>query len=74
MIDAENRFVIINRKHINELYEISPSDAEDFQAAVDNFYAAYTVATGKFLNQKYLACNQDEPYANAVWQLIQGEK
>jgi hypothetical protein len=40
--------------------------------ALHEFAEAYEGHTGKKLDQKYIVCNQDEPYADKVAELILG--
>lgn len=68
-------FIVINKKRFSEM------DAEQalfcvprLLDAISDFTRDYEKATGKKMNQKYLVCNQDEPYAEQVKNIILGKK
>jgi transcription initiation factor IIE alpha subunit len=75
-----DKFIVINKKRFEELNkaaEISPNGyfrnhwaVLKLKIAVDEFTEAYERHTGKKLDQKYIVCNQDEPYADKVAALI----
>ena len=80
----EEKFIVINHKRFKELDDVAPSRDRMGEAmfsrrhranqmleeALENWRAAYENDTGKKLNQKYYVVNQDEPYADKVWELI----
>lgn len=52
---------------------VFPEDCKEiksFKKSLNNFVNAYEKRTGKKLNQKYLVCNQDEPYADKIKDII----
>ena len=55
-------------------YEIPPLEdsppVKKFKRAIKAFINAYEEQTGKKLDQKYYVCNQDEPYAQAIIDII----
>jgi len=67
-IKKENKFVVINKKYLKVLYEINPQ-------AVMNFINAYINIAPFLPAHKYYVVNQDEPYADKIWEIIkEGEK
>ncbi len=69
----ENKFIVINRKRFNELE--SEEGIITGLALIDcisRFRRAYEKDTGKKMNQRYIVCNQDEPYAEKVKAIILG--
>jgi hypothetical protein len=71
----ENKFIVINRKRIDELRNAKGSKhlekycigaAKHFEDALLMFNNAYEDFVNKKLDQKYFVCNQDEPYAQEV--------
>ncbi|MFP3041864.1 hypothetical protein LQZ19_08585 [Treponema primitia] len=80
-----DRFIVINQKRFDELNEKEKTGPDSFfqssiavlkvYEALNNFSTEYEKSTGKKLNQKYIVCNQDEPYAEEVARIIlEGEK
>lgn len=69
----ENKFIVINRKRLNEL-----NSEESIMAGlvlidcISRFRQAYEKDTGKKMDQRYIVCNQDEPYAERVKAIILG--
>ncbi|MBW2636960.1 MAG: hypothetical protein JRC86_05475 [Deltaproteobacteria bacterium] len=78
MAERENKFLVVNSKHLEELDDIMPQEGilggcaatNRIRNAIKNFKAVYESNTEKQLNQKYVVCNQDESYAEDVWQII----
>ena len=76
----ENKFIVINRKRFDELLEaderfnvgLAKRKIRKIEAAIEDFIFFYEYTTGKKMDQKYIVCNQDEPYAEKVWDLILG--
>ena len=83
MAEFEEKFIVINRKHIDELIKHGDENptasgaqirVKDLFEALDYFSIAYRGFVGKELDQKYYVCNQDEPYAQKVLDtIIDGE-
>ena len=84
-IKFEEKFIVINKKRFNEMFYAakSESDKNDTEAvennlieAIGEFVREYERITGNnFPDNKYLVCNQDEPYADTVKNIIlQGEQ
>jgi hypothetical protein len=72
-----DKFIVLNKKHIEDLnalhrggYFDSAVEVLQLKNALTHFIDAYEEEVGKPLNQKYLVCNQDEPYALFVKALI----
>lgn len=74
-IKKENKFVtlIIPNKDYKEFIKRSP-EVEPLLNNIEDAYNKFRFWKGKKLNT-YIICNQDEPYAEDVWQtILQGEK
>lgn len=82
MVKYEEKFIVINKKHIKEyekcwrkkyasssLYSEVPQ-VKNLLSAIEMFTKAYETYTEKPLNQKYYVVNQDEPYADSVIKFI----
>ena len=64
-IKYEEKFIVLNRKHFAEL----PRDISD------NLISSINEANNYLPDRKYYVCNQDEPYADKVINIIlEGEK
>jgi len=88
MINYEEKFIVLNSKHLQKLYNEAPISGflclptgknvqviEQLKKALDAFHNRYKKVFGKELNQKYYVVNQDEPYADKVLDLIlEGER
>lgn len=71
MAVIENKFVVINRKRFVELAEAGGNEeVKAFQDALNGFKMKYEEVVQKPMNQEYLTCNVDEPYANQVRDII----
>jgi hypothetical protein len=83
----QDKFIVINRKHLDELnrrvlLQISgdgfPVRAGKYPAvlelekALQKFRSCYEREICRPLNQRYIVCNQDEPYAEEVAAIILG--
>ena len=73
----EEKFIVINTKRLKELdneistmFDISHEANDKLIKAIDEWSKTYREYTGKNLDQKYYVVNQDEPYADEVWELI----
>lgn len=77
MAEYEEKFIVINRKHLKELaaYDVFSSNTVfDLNNAVKRFLQCYEGRMKKKIDQKYYVCNQDEPYAQKVIDtIIEGE-
>ncbi|MCP4570556.1 MAG: hypothetical protein GY841_23475, partial [FCB group bacterium] len=71
-------FLVINLKRFEELNEMCPQGSMgftpnqavlDLQIAIKEFKDVYE-ANIRPLDQRYFVCNQDEPYAQEVWDVI----
>lgn len=72
-----DKFIVLNKKHIEDLnalhrggYFGNAVEVLQLKNALTHFIDAYEEEVGKPLNQKYLVCNQNEPYALFVKALI----
>ena len=77
MAEYEEKFIVINKKHIEELNDIcggaffqGATEILILEKALDDFRKAYEENTDKLLNQKYYVVNQDEPYAKNIIKFI----
>jgi len=68
----DDMFIVINKKRFAEMGDEGQETYRLFSYALDSFVQDYEQTTGKSLNQKYLVCNQDEPYAERVKAIILG--
>jgi hypothetical protein len=83
IIKNKETFIVINRKRLEELNNIysNPSEfivAKSVVNLLDSLYffkQEYEEKVGKKLNQEYIVCNTDEPYAEEVLKIIlEGER
>jgi len=87
MIKKEEKFFVIKQSDIDEFYDRHLSTS--FPAFLDDKaeqvskWLTFLIADinkerirdNKKIDNKYIVCNQDEPYAELVWQIIlQGER
>ena len=87
----DNKFIVINRKHLAEAereyrktdiaklhskkMEVPHRFIQNLFNTLSFFSEFYNNQTGKVLNQSYYVCNQDEPYAQKVIDVIlEGER
>jgi len=80
----EEKFIVINTKIFEEMKNAdglrkkfgeiamvpSIKKTNAFITAVEDLQDWYKILTGKELNNKYYVCNQDEPYAQKVIDII----
>lgn len=75
--DIEDKFIVLNKKRFEELkdnygnYDIS---VHNLISSLNKFCETYELKTGKKLNQKYIVCNQDEFYADKIWEIIKANE
>ena len=53
----EDKFIVINKKHLQRLSTHSRDLLHEILSEIEN-------------QNKYIVCNQDEPYADMVWKII----
>ncbi len=71
MIEKEDKFIVIKRSDLRRLH---PSSRAMFCEIIDEINQHRAMVQGKFDKPKYYVVNQDEPYADKVWEVIeQGE-
>ncbi len=80
--EYEEKFIVLNKKHINEYLKAWKKNPKTKNAFRENlivksiyniliaFKEDYEFQTGKELNQEYIICNKDEPYAEDVLKVI----
>jgi hypothetical protein len=67
----ENKFIVINEKRFQELSDKNlNSVVQDFLNSLERFKSIYEFYIGKKLDQKYIVCNQDEPYSEQIAKII----
>jgi len=76
----EDMFIVINKKRFQEIAFIDGYLNFHDDPVVQKFYTAlcdlaksYLLLTGFRMDQKYIVCNQDEPYAEQVKAIILGQ-
>ncbi|GHV91193.1 hypothetical protein AGMMS50268_16960 [Spirochaetia bacterium] len=79
--ELDEKFIVINRKRFEEMAAIEPGgyfrcpEGALLENAIMVFTRDYECITGKKMNQKYVVCNLDEPYADEVVRIIlEGER
>ena len=70
-IKKEHKFfaLIIPVKHFNNFIRSRP-ELEHSLRGLSDAYADYRKSIGKNAYNGYIICNQDEPYAGKVWDII----
>ena len=69
----QGKFIVINWKRLREIAEAGYAGeiaAGKLRRAIALFRDDYEKFTGKKMDQKYIVCNQDEPYADQVAEII----
>lgn len=77
----EEKFIVINEKRFDEILESVKNEnkydklyaegvIKHFLGSLELLNYWYKTFTGKELDQKYYVCNQDEPYAQEVIDII----
>ena len=57
MAEKEEKFIVINKKHLQRLSTHSRDLLHEILSEIEN-------------PNKYIVCNQDEPYAQFIWEAI----
>lgn len=84
MEDYEKKFLVINWKRMEEINSgfynkmyfpplVDSPPVKKFKKALERFVEDYENNTGSKLDQKYYVCNQDEPYAQKIIDIILGK-
>jgi len=68
MAEKQDKYVVLKLQDLEELCELDTDVAKELEN-VCRKYNAYRALNGK-LSAKYIVCNQDEPYADDVWNAI----
>ena len=63
MAKYEEKFIVINKKHLKTLADVNPKE-------IENFINAYLKIAPFLPAHKYYVCNQDEPYSQKVIEII----
>lgn len=67
-IEKDDKWLVFNMKFINEL---SPEGEKRLAAVCEELSEKFP----RIKDNKYVCCNQDEPYAEEVWEIIlRGER
>jgi hypothetical protein len=70
MAEYQEKFIVINKKHIAILNESNPEVIEKLSEAFTEFNMTLLNEHGIDVDNKYYVCNQDEPYADVVISVI----
>lgn len=65
MVDCKEKFIVINKKHLNEL-----NNHPDTSEYINEFYKALDKLEPLLPKNNYYIVNQDEPYASLIWSII----
>lgn len=69
-VKYEDKFFVLNTKKIIDL-PLS-DEFNEFVTKISEVVELYESLIGESMeNKKYYVCNQDEPYANKVWEIIE---
>jgi len=68
MAEKKIKFVVFKKEHLDKLCDLDPQVASSLQHVQDS-YEIYRKFCGR-PEAKYIVCNQDEPYADKVWNTI----
>jgi len=71
-IKLENKFIVFPRKDVDKY--VGTSDRLYIEQIHNNMESRRTIGHG-LASKEFYVCNQDEPYADKVWQVIkEGEE
>lgn len=71
MADKEDKYFVLKQEDISKY--LTPDERMQFKRLTD-FIKLGRIEDGKKASNKFIVCNQDEPYAEAVWQrILEGE-
>ena len=74
MVSREEKFYIFKKEDVDSVLQKNPLLEEYFQTMC-SLIKLHRIAHNKKPENSYVACNQDEPYAEDVWKIIlDGEK
>jgi len=75
MVEKEyDKFYVFKKEDLDAVLDKNPLLAEHF-AVIQSLVTLHRISRNKKPKNRYVVCNQDEPYAEQVWQLIlDGEK
>lgn len=65
MFEYQEKFIVINNKHLTEISKTAVG-----RRVVERFADVLSELEELLPNHRYLVCNQDEPYADAVLSVI----
>lgn len=69
LVINKKHFIALNAKHFGNFFDQHPSVVA-LELALCEFSKAYDAEIGRPLDQRYIVCNQDEPYAEEVARII----
>lgn len=75
-IKKEQKFmgIIIPMKDMDEFFDENPEDLKKLNI-IDSHYQGFRVVRGRTPLNRYIIINQDEPYAEKVWDIVlEGER
>jgi len=69
----ELKYVVVKIEDLQEYFNRYPDMAKVFDLILEGV-TFLRARKGKYLPNRYIICNQDEPYADKVWQtILEGE-
>ena len=66
-----DKFIVIKTEDFLEAAKAAPH-IKGAMTAIDNAVTSLRRRTGRTVMPQYIVCNQDEPYADRVWDVILG--
>lgn len=66
MCEKEDKYIVIKKEDLKELSLLIMINLETLLRTI----ASNRENDGRPTDNKYIVCNQDEPYAELVWQII----
>ena len=71
LVEKENKFfaLVIPKKDLQGFFKVKP-EIEPLLKNISVAYAEYRKSLGKKPYNEYIICNQDELYADEVWDVI----
>jgi hypothetical protein len=67
MANKEDKFFVLK---LEDLHEYLTPEGRAQLDEISNYISAMRKQSGREPHPRYVVCNQDEPYANAVWDAI----
>jgi len=64
-----DKYIVIKKEELDYILDVNPVLKKTFDATVA-LIEAMRVGRNKKPRNNYIVCNQDEPYAAAVWKIV----